>query len=656
MFMIERCGNVKRIFKLFFVLSCFFLFNNIYAKEKIRIEYNDLNLRSGPGTNYSLIKKLGVNQTFDLVDKTLYPNEKGCVDGWYKIYYSEENVGYVCADPSYVSIYDEKDTPLSATTDCEKEMESKGFPNTYWNDLCYLKEKHPNWNFTADLTGLPFATVVEKESVIGTSFIQSNNEGYFNTDEGSYDYLTDTFKVMEGSNWYAASSEVVAYYLDPRNFLTERYIFMFEKLSFDESYQSINAIEAILNGKDIKEKASVIFEAGKSANANAIYLASRIKQETGGNYTGNSLKGSSITVNNKTYYPVYNPYNIGANTGVYDGLVWAVSGTSYLRPWLSLDNAIKGGASFITNRYISKGQDTSYFQKFNVSSYSSYSAYSNQYMTNIRGAANEASITYDGYDEMGLLSTVSYNFVIPVYDNMPTSTSSLPNGGNPNNHLKSITINDNELSGFSHNNFTYNYYASSGINKIKIGASVINSKASVTGTGDILLNSEKTTVTLKVTAENGKVQDYVINIIKTDGINAPVSDIVSSSGVPTSESTFILTAGYTVDALKELFLKTCATVEVTFSGKTSGLIATGDVVTIKNGSDEKSYSIAIKGDTSGDANITIADLLKVQKHILGYINLSGSFLKSADVNSDGQVDIKDLLIIQKHILGYTVIK
>ena len=127
---------------------------------------------------------------------------------------------------------------------------------------------------------------------------------------------------------------------------------MFEKLSFDESYQTVEAINAILNGKDIKEKSSVIYEAGKTYNANAIYLASRIKQETGGNYTGNSLKGSTITYNGNTYYPVYNPYNIGANTGVYDGLVWAVSGTSYLRPWLSLDNAIKGGANFITYYYI----------------------------------------------------------------------------------------------------------------------------------------------------------------------------------------------------------------------------------------------------------------------------------------------------------------
>lgn len=159
-----------------------------------------------------------------------------------------------------------------------------------------------------------------------------------------------------------------------------------------------------------------------------------------------------------------------------------------------------------------------------------------------------------------------------------------------------------------------------------------------------------------MTAENGSVQDYIVNIIKTEGANVSVNDIVASSAVPVSESSFILTAGYTAEALRELFLKSCSSAEISFNNNKSGLLATGDEITIKNGDDTRTYSIAIKGDTSGDANINIADLLKVQKHILGYINLSGSFLKAADVNSDGSVDIKDLLIVQKHILGYTTIK
>ena len=128
---------MKKFLKILFVLSCILIYSTVNAKEKLRVDYNDVNLREGPGTNYRAIKKLGVSSTFDLVEKTLFPNEKGCPDGWYKIYYSGQNVGFVCA--SYITLYEEKDTPVEANTACEKEMASLGFPNTYWNGLCSLK-------------------------------------------------------------------------------------------------------------------------------------------------------------------------------------------------------------------------------------------------------------------------------------------------------------------------------------------------------------------------------------------------------------------------------------------------------------------------------------------------------------------------------------
>lgn len=65
---------------------------------------------------------------------------------------------------------------------------------------------------------------------------------------------------------------------------------------------------------------------------------------------------------------------------------------------------------------------------------------------------------------------------------------------------------------------------------------MINSKASIKGVGEINLTGDKTVVTIKVTAENGSVQDYIVNIIKTEGANVSVNDIVASSAVPVSES------------------------------------------------------------------------------------------------------------------------
>ena len=43
-------------------------------------------------------------------------------------------------------------------------------------------------------------------------------------------YRTST-KPAEGSSWFKVNSEVIAFYMDPRNWLTEERIFMFEKFS-----------------------------------------------------------------------------------------------------------------------------------------------------------------------------------------------------------------------------------------------------------------------------------------------------------------------------------------------------------------------------------------------------------------------------------------
>ena len=82
------------------------------------------------------------------------------------------------------------------------------------NSLCSLKDKYPNWNFEADLNGLDFKTAVSKEAVGSKALINASYQGYFSTASDSYNYLTDKFVVKEGSNWYAANSDVVAYYMD----------------------------------------------------------------------------------------------------------------------------------------------------------------------------------------------------------------------------------------------------------------------------------------------------------------------------------------------------------------------------------------------------------------------------------------------------------
>lgn len=645
----------KFIFIFFMTIAFFFAFqiNGYAATVKARITYNDVNLRTGPGTNYENIRKLAINSQYDLVDTNRFPNERGCSEGWYKIYYSGEDVGYVCA--SYVTLITIEEVHDTPTTECEIELSNAGFPKSYWSQLCGLKSKYPNWTFEADVNGLDFATAVSKEAVGKKSLIQTSYQGYLSTSSDSYDFLTDKFVVKEGSNWYSASEDVVAYYMDPRNFFDERYIFMFEKLSFDEKYQTVEAVQTVLEGRDLLEYSQTIFDASRNNSINAIYLASRIRQETGANYSNYSLAGHAITYNGVTYDHVYNPYNIGANTGAYDGLVWAVAGTSYQRPWVSVASAISGGAQLISATYISKGQDSGYFQKFNTSSYSAYSAYSHQYMANVKAAYSEASIAYDSYLDMNLLSTTNFTFVIPVYSNMSDNLYILPNTGNPNNHLNDLTINGEQIKGFAHDTFDYTYYIAAGANEIRIGATPINSNAIVTGVGNIKLIENETLIEIVVTAQNQNVQKYTIRVVKTDGAQMTVKDIVNNMSVPISENYMHLSAGYSVESITALAQKASATAKVTVSSKASGNLATGDNVTIVNGSDSLSFNIVIKGDPNGDGNINIQDLLRVQKYILGYADLNGSYLKAGDTNQDGIVDIVDLLRVQKHILGYLTI-
>ena len=643
---------MKKIKLIIFTFFAFFFsfYNALATSYQVRVEYSDVNLRKEPSTGSAAIKKAALNASYNLVSKDKIADQKGCPDGWYHVYYSGENSGYICS--TYVTLLTIEDVVYEGNTECEKDLAIKGFPQSYMPGLCTLKTKYPNWNFIADKNGLDFNTAISKESVTGKSLIQTSYEGYLSTASDSYDYAKDSFIVKEGKNWYAASSDVVAYYLDPRNFFNEKNIFMFEKLSYDSSYQTLAAIENVLSGRDIKVEANTISNASSSNNINAIYLASRIVQETGGNYTNYSLQGNSITYNNVKYDHVYNPYNIGANTGAYDGLVWAVSGDSYQRPWTNLQTAILGGAQVIANTYISKGQDSGYFQKFNTSSYSAYSAYSHQYMSNIKAAESESIISYNGYSNMGLLSNTNFTFVIPVYSNMKADKYALPNTGNPNNHLSNITINGNQVTGFAHDNYKYTYYIASGINEIDLNATSISSKAKVSGIGKIKLDQQKTDVEISVAAENGSIQKYVITVVKTDGAEMTVNDIINNISVPVNSNYMTFGAGNTVDSLSSQVYKTAATATIEVNNKQSGILATGDIVTIKNGNDTKTYNIVIKGDPTGDGNINIQDLLKVQKYILGYSDLSGSFLKGADTNNDGIVDLVDLLRVQKHILGY----
>lgn len=168
--------------------------------------------------------------------------------------------------------------------------------------------------------------------------------------------------------------------------------------------------------------ADVLMEVGRLSGMNPYVIAATIIVEQG---VGGS--GASISGNVSGYEGYYNYFNISAVSGsgrsaVENGLRYAQSSGSYERPWYSRYRSILGGAEMYSTNYINNNQNTLYFKKWNVMNGLS-NVSNHQYMTNIEAAYEEAKNLKNGYID---LIDEPFNFIIPVYENMPEEVSLPP--------------------------------------------------------------------------------------------------------------------------------------------------------------------------------------------------------------------------------------
>ncbi len=635
----------------------------------------------------STVGYLNCGNQVDILDTDVSVTDK-CYS-WYKVKYGS-TTGYVCGKYVTTTSLSKKAQEFYNShnlNDYNNSLKSLGFPDSYLPYLDELHARYPNWKFEALKTGFDYSVVTSMESAVGTSLIQGDPDGYKSTAGGSYNYYTDSFSALDGSSWYAANHAVVSYYMDPRLYLKPDYVFMFEKLTYDSRYHTVDKVKNLLSSTKLgnydSNYANYYMEAASLYNVSPIHLASRTRQEVGS--TTSVISGAGFDYNGKHYSGLYNAYNIGAYSGADNwkkGLIYANGGesggnTSYGRPWNSLKKAIIGGADFIATGYINNNQYTDYLQKFNVNNGQSKIGV-HQYMTNLRAPLGEASSTYNTYSSFGMLSN-EFVFTIPVYNGME-SMYVLPSTGNPNNYLSSLKINDSTVTGFDGGVTSYDVYVSSSTSSIKLSASTVNGGSKISGnisgtgsaSGNININEGKNTITVKVTAGNGSLKTYTINVNREKASTpAPTPSVPATTG---ELSNVVTSAGYrisnnylkgihpgskAVDAINSIKKKD-ANVNVVIknsSGKVieSDFIGTGSTVELSKGSYKLSVTVVIYGDASGDGKVNALDLLKIQKHILGLSSLSGSNLEAADPSRDGKVNALDLLKVQKNILGISSI-
>lgn len=540
-----------------------------------------LNVRSGAGTGYSKTGTVSYGDSLTILSETT--DSSGAK--WYKISCGSVT-GYVSA--AYVQLTS-SGSQGSSDADFESYMTKQGFPESYKPYLRTLHEQHPKWIFTAQKLGVDWNTALKEECFVGRNLVHSSAlASWKSMEKGAYDFNGGYWYGLDGS-WVAASKEIIMYYMDPRNFLNDTYIFMFENQSYDPSYQTESGVKTILadtfmSGSytcpDTKKKytySQTFMDAAKKSGVSPYHLASRCRNEQGVNGAPQSLGTVKGYENYFNFFDIQ-AYATSTMTAAEMGCKYAkTTNPTYLLPWTNQYKSIVGGSIFLGTGYITKGQDTLYLQKFDMVD-GGNGLYYHQYMTCVFGQANEAISLKNAYSQDILNSAME--FKIPVYNNMPDKLCPKPtSSGDNNNYLKSLSVSGTSISP-KFDKFTTSYTAkvNAEISSVTVNANPLGKSAKVSGKGKVSLKTGENTVKVTCTAASGVKRTYTIKITRK-------------------------AASQTLQ----------------------------------------------QGDVNGDKYLTVVDALLMLRYNAGKTQLDPAQLKRADMNGDEKVDVIDALTLLKKI-------
>lgn len=526
--------------------------------------------------------------------------------------------------------------PVRAEGDYAAELAAKGFPESYHAALTALHEKYPQWVFEPFTPAVSWAEALQRETVLGVSLVQgSSPSSWKSTQEGAYNWVSSTWVELDSGGWVAASEGIVAYYMDPRNFLDEESVFQFLHQGYDAAVQTREGLSAMVQGSFLADTAfdtdadgsngvaayiDALMAAAEHSGVSPYVLASMVLTEQ-----GREGKSGSILGTDSRYPNLYNYFNIGAYkapgfTAVERGLWYAGGGnsaaTSYGRPWNTPWKSILGGAEFYGTNYMEAGQSSLYLKRFNVQG---AQPGSHQYMTNVEGAAAEGRKLASAYTAE--MRGGALRFSIPVYAGMPAAAAPMPEGsGSVNAKLASLAVSGCLLTPeFGRDTLSYTAVLTHDTDSVDIVAAPCDAAASVSGTGVHALQSGLNTFLITVTAPSGDSVVYTLQLSRQTEAETP-----APTETPPTE--------------------TPAPVETPPPTEPPPPAETPAPTPVP-------APAALPGDADLDGAVGINDLIRVRNHILGTVPLSGAALAAADTDSDGTVAITDLIRIRNTILG-----
>lgn len=514
-----------------------------------------------------------------------------------------------------------------------------------------LQSSNINYTFQVYYTGIDWNEAINREyQGHGLSPLNLFNSG--SSYNGKWYCPICGTKSYDNGSLYCASKEAIAYMMDPRNSLTSDSVFQFKTL--ESSDVTVADISRVVAGKgsylNNSEAIQAIYDTSTSNKINGYYLVAKIINEHGTN-------GSTLTSGTYPgYEKLYNYFNIGAYGNSTSAII--SNGLTYARNkgWTSIRASITGGTETVKNEYIGKGQNTLYYQKFNV--VYETSLFSHQYQQNIMAAESQSRNLKSYYT-----SSVNHTFVIPLYENMPVATASrpdtsvassysyedakvtnvstslkiraTPNGtiiGKLNNgeSIKILERASSKVGGYywdltvSNTDGTYGYAAR------EVGGDVC-----LTGTGEI-----KTSTVGGATTSNNNNQS-------TSNDNSQ-----TSTGSGLTENTILIEDTY-INISPDITYETLiskysgATVKDTSENViNSGTLCTGYSASI----DGKNYIMVKKGDVNGDGIVSITDVILTLNHIsTGNITDSAKVKATQVKASGGNTSVTDVIILLNNI-------
>lgn len=512
--------------------------------------------------------------------------------------YGKQIVGYI---RNTVDDYWVKISEYDLEADFETQLAK--FPESYREDLKALHEKYPNWRFVPDFIDMSFTQAVALQDVGMRKQVDSTKLSWRSMRPGSYDWDAKEW-ISTNGGWYGASREMIKHYMDARNFLNENEIYMFLNQSYDMGVYTEAGLKKIVAGTflekgytDSKDTAyegsyiKVIMEAGKQSGVSPYIIASKIIQEQGSKGESSLISGNY----NTTYKGYYNFFNYKASGGTKEAVI--VNGLKYAKSqgWNSRSAAIIGGAKEFAMGYIENGQDTYFYQDFNI--HFPESGLNHQYAQAVHDARSK------GYNLNKFYSSDTKSeltFIIPVYSSLPTKKAAKPA---QSDKLNNYYLDKLSIKGLTptFDRFTYSYDLE------MTGDAIIEVKkpstATLTSAEYFELKKGTNTVTIKVKSQSGYTTSYKISVKATkDCILYVNKKTESSGGEETPKPTYKL------------------------------------------------------GDINNDGKITVSDMANVKLHLLNKYSLEGDAAKAADINGDNKITISDMANIKLHLLGKYVIK